>query len=45
MFNGKTNIVTGVTDVRNIEIPEYEFVGEDSQAEEELDVEVSDNGE
>ena len=37
--------VTGKIDVRNIEIPEYEFVGEDSQVEEELDVEGNDNGE
>ena len=37
--------VTGKIDVRNIEIPEYEFVGEESQAEEELDVEGNDNGE
>ena len=37
--------VTGKIDVRNIEIPEYEFVGEDSQVKEELDVEGSDNGE
>ncbi len=37
--------VTGKIDVRNIEIPEYEFVGEELQAEEELDAEGSDNGE
>ena len=37
--------VTGKIDVRNIEIPEYEFVGEESQAEEEFDAEGSDNGE
>ena len=35
--------VTGKIDVRNIEIPEYEFVGEESQAEEEIDVEGSEN--
>lgn len=37
--------VTGKIDVRNIEIPDYEFVGEESQAEEEFDAEGSDNGE
>ena len=37
--------VTGKIDVRNIEIPEYEIVGEESQAEEEIDAEGSDNGE
>ena len=37
--------VTGKIDVRNIEIPEYEFVREESQAEEEFDAEGSDNGE
>ena len=37
--------VTGKINVRNIEIPEYEFVGEEAQAEEELDMEGSDNGE
>ena len=37
--------VTGKIDVRNIEIPEYEFVGEESQAEEGFDAEGSDNGE
>ena len=40
-----SDIVTGVTDVRNIEIPEYEFVGEELQAEEGFDEEGSDNGE
>ena len=37
--------VTGKIDVRNIEIPEYEIVGEESQAEEEFDAEGSDNDE
>lgn len=37
--------VTGKIDVRNIEIPNYEFVGEESQAEEEIDVEASENEE
>ena len=37
--------VTGKIDVRNIEIPEYEFVGEESQAEEEIDAEGSENEE
>lgn len=37
--------VTGKIDVRNIEIPEYEFVREESQAEEKFDAEGSDNGE
>ena len=35
--------VTGKIDVRNIEIPNYEFVGEESQAEEEIDAEGSEN--
>ena len=35
--------VTGKIDVRNIEIPDYEFVGEESQAEEEIDAEGSEN--
>lgn len=37
--------VTGKIDVRNIEIPEYEFVGGESQAEEEIDAEGSENEE
>lgn len=37
--------VTGKIDVRNIEIPNYEFVGEESQAEEEIAVEASENEE
>ena len=36
--------VTGKIDVRNIEIPEYEFVRKESQAEEKFDAEGSDNG-
>lgn len=35
--------VTGKIDVRNIEIPDYEFVGEESQAEEEIDAEGNEN--
>jgi len=37
--------VTGKIDVRNIEIPDYEFVREESQAEEEIDAEGSENEE
>ena len=37
--------VTGKIDVRNIEIPNYEFVGEALQAEEEIDAEDSENEE
>lgn len=37
--------VTGKIDVRNIEIPDYEFVGEESQAEEEIAAEGSENEE
>ncbi len=37
--------VTGKIDVRNIEIPDYEFVGGESQAEEEIDAEGSENEE
>ena len=33
--------VTGKIDARNIEIPDYEFVGEEAQAEEEIDAEGS----
>ena len=35
--------VTGKIDVRNIDIPDYEFIGEESQAEEEIDAEGSEN--
>jgi len=35
--------VTGIIDVRNIEIPEYEFVGEESQAEKEIDADGIEN--